>query len=97
EPLLIDRHRSALEHRDRAVTPATTAPHLAVRDPLGHRLVTLDKPSFTIGRRDGNDLQLAGTEVSRDHAEIVSTPDGFVVRDRGSRYGTFVNQERVAE
>jgi serine phosphatase RsbU (regulator of sigma subunit)/pSer/pThr/pTyr-binding forkhead associated (FHA) protein len=50
-----------------------------------------------MGRRDGHDLQLAGTEISRDHAEIVSTPQGFVIRDRGSRYGTFVNRERVTE
>ncbi|PWT80414.1 MAG: hypothetical protein C5B57_12310 [Blastocatellia bacterium] len=70
---------------------------LAVDDLLGRRLVRLDKPVFTIGRRDGHDLQLAGTQVSRDHAEIVSTPDGFLVRDSGSRYGTFVNGERVKE
>ena len=76
---------------------SATGPRLAVHDPLGRRVVALDKPVFTIGRRDGHDLQLAGTEVSRDHAEIVSTPEGFVIRDRGSRYGTFVNRERVTE
>jgi phosphoserine phosphatase RsbU/P len=70
---------------------------LAVHDPLGRRLVRLDKPVFTIGRRDGHDLQLAGTEVSRDHAEIVSTTDGYLIRDCGSRYGTFVNRERVTK
>jgi serine phosphatase RsbU (regulator of sigma subunit)/pSer/pThr/pTyr-binding forkhead associated (FHA) protein len=76
---------------------SATGPRLAVRDLLGRRVVAIDKPIFTIGRRDGHDLQLAGNEVSRDHAEIVSTTDGFVIRDRGSRYGTFVNREQVTE
>ena len=78
------------------MTNATGA-RLAVNDPLGRRVVPLDKPVITIGRRDGHDLQMAGTEVSRDHAEIVSTAEGFVIRDCGSRYGTFVNRERVTE
>jgi sigma-B regulation protein RsbU (phosphoserine phosphatase) len=75
----------------------TTGARLLVHDPLGRRVVPLDKLVFTIGRSDGHDLQLAGTEVSRDHAEIIATADGFVLRDRGSRYGTFVNRERVTE
>lgn len=76
---------------------SVTGPRLAVFDLLGRRVVPLDRPLFTIGRRDGHDLQLAGHEVSRDHAEIVSTAEGFVIHDRGSRYGTFVNRERVTE
>ena len=71
-----------LERRAEAVTSAT-GPRLAVHDLLGRRVVPLDKPVFTIGRRDGHDLQLAGTEVSRDHAEIVSTAGG--IRDPRSR------------
>ena len=49
---------------------------------IGRCVVPLDKPVITIGRRDGHDLQMAGDEVSRDHAEIVSTAEGFVIRDR---------------
>ncbi len=75
----------------------TPPPRLAVHDALGRRVVVLDRPLFTIGRRAGHDLQLAGAEVSRDHAEIVVTSRGAVIRDRGSRYGTFVNGERVSE
>ncbi len=33
----------------------------------------------------------------RDHAEIISAGDGYVLNDRGSRYGTFVNDEAVTE
>jgi serine phosphatase RsbU (regulator of sigma subunit) len=70
---------------------------LEVHDSLGRRIVPLDKPAFTIGRRSGNDLHLMGTGVSRDHAEIAQAGDRFVVRDRGSRYGTFVNGAQVTE
>jgi len=35
--------------------------------------------------------------VSRDHAEIALQDNHFVVRDRNSRYGTYVNGEQVAE
>lgn len=70
---------------------------LDVTDALGQRLVVVDKPVYRIGRRDTNDLRLAGSEVSRDHAEIVVEGNRFVLRDRGSRYGTFVNGEQVVE
>jgi serine phosphatase RsbU (regulator of sigma subunit) len=73
------------------------APRLAVHDTLGRRVVVIDKPVFTIGRRDGHDLQLSGSEVSRDHAEILMTAEGAVLRDRGSRYGTFVNGTPITE
>jgi phosphoserine phosphatase RsbU/P len=70
---------------------------LEVTDALGRRVVPLEKPIFSIGRRSGNDLQLVGSDVSRDHAEISNEADKYVLRDRGSRYGTFVNSEQITE
>ncbi len=70
-------------------------PRLQVRDSLGQRTVLLDKPTFTIGRRSSSDLPLNDTEISREHAEIARVDDRYVVRDRGSRYGTFVNGAQV--
>src|SRR3954468_18124434 len=70
---------------------------LEVTDALGRRIVPIAKEAFGIGRRETNDLRLAGSEVSRDHAEIVATGTGFLVRDKQSRYGTFVNDEPVTE
>jgi serine phosphatase RsbU (regulator of sigma subunit)/pSer/pThr/pTyr-binding forkhead associated (FHA) protein len=70
---------------------------LEVTDALGRRIVPIGKDAFGIGRRETNDLRLAGSEVSRDHAEIVSGGDGFVIRDKQSRYGTFVNDDPVTE
>jgi phosphoserine phosphatase RsbU/P len=70
---------------------------LEVTDALGRRIVPLEKPLFSIGRRSGNDLQLVGSDISRDHAEIAVAGDTFILRDRNSRYGTFVNNEQVQE
>ena len=70
---------------------------LEVTDALGRRIVPITKDAFGIGRRETNDLRLAGSEVSRDHAEIVASDGGFLVRDRQSRYGTYVNDEQITE
>jgi serine phosphatase RsbU (regulator of sigma subunit) len=72
-------------------------PRLEVRDVLGERIVVLDRMPFTIGRRETNDLRLGGSEVSREHAEIVADNGRYLLRDRESRYGTFVNGEPVTE
>ncbi len=70
---------------------------LEVTDALGRRVVPVSKASFEIGRRETNDLRLAGSEVSRDHAQIANESGKFVLRDRNSRYGTFVNGEQITE
>lgn len=72
-------------------------PLLKVTDTQGRRVVTIDTPAFSIGRRSTADLQIVGTDVSREHAEIVQDGDQWVLHDRGSRYGTFVNGEAVTE
>src|SRR5687768_1029017 len=76
----------------------TKIPRFQVDDPLDRRIVIIDKPVFRIGRKSESDLRSVGTDVSREHAEIVRLDDGrFVLKDRGSRCGTFVNDEQVTE
>src|SRR5580704_10955565 len=70
---------------------------LNVTDRLGRRVVHIDKPLLTIGRSQECDLRVSGGEVSRDHAEIARDGDRYLLRDRGSRYGTFVNGELLKE
>ena len=70
---------------------------LEFNDEEGRRIVRLDKDLFTIGRRAENDLQLNGKEVSREHAVLIRQDGQFILRDRDSRFGTFVNGERVTE
>src|SRR6187397_1615308 len=73
------------------------SPRLEVRDVLGERFVSMDRLPFTIGRRETNDLRLGGSEVSREHAEVAQDGARFLIRDKASRYGTFVNGEQINE
>jgi len=51
--------------------------------------------SLVFGREAGCDVVVPGKDVSRQHAEIVQTPKGYLLVD-SSTNGTFVNEERVA-
>ncbi len=55
-----------------------------------------DQTRVVIGRNPDCDLVLTVRDVSRVHAAIDRDPEGWVVTDLNSRYGTFVNQKRVA-
>src|SRR5581483_11201625 len=48
-----------------------------------------------LGRGAQNEFRILDTEVSRNHAEIVKTPEGFVITDRNSSNGTFVNGQQI--
>ena len=48
-----------------------------------------------LGRHPESEISLDDITVSRRHAQIERTPDGYVVSDAGSLNGTYVNQERV--
>jgi serine phosphatase RsbU (regulator of sigma subunit) len=70
---------------------------LEVNDGLGQRIVPINKALLCIGRRTESDLRLVGSDVSREHAEIVQANGDWILRDKGSRYGTYVNGEAVTE
>jgi phosphoserine phosphatase RsbU/P len=72
-------------------------PRLVVTDALGRRIVSIDKPLFTIGRRTETDLRLPGADISRLHAEISIENGVCVLRDKESRFGTYVNGDRITE
>jgi phosphoserine phosphatase RsbU/P len=70
---------------------------LEVVDQTGRRTVPVSDTVTTMGRRSESHVRLAGTDVSRDHADITREADRFVLRDRGSRFGTFVNSVQITE
>ena len=51
--------------------------------------------SIVIGREAPGPAQLAGSELSRRHAELLCEGDQLVLRDLGSRNGVFVNAQCV--
>jgi len=52
---------------------------------------------LTLGRDGSNRIQLGDNEVSRRHAEVRQTNDGYAVVDLGSSNGTTVNGEKIGE
>ena len=50
---------------------------------------------ITLGRAPSNDIVLHDERASRVHAEILSAPGGWLIRDLQSRNGTIVNGETV--
>jgi hypothetical protein len=61
------------------------------------RRVTLGEEVVRIGRLPDCGVQLADSNVSRHHAEIRPSGEGFLLVDLGSTNGTKVNGVRVAE
>ncbi|MEV1062880.1 FHA domain-containing protein [Streptomyces sp. NPDC050263] len=63
--------------------------------PFTGQSVVLDGSPLTLGRKGDNGIVLVSANASRLHAEIVTEDAGFVLYDRDSRNGTYVNDERV--
>jgi hypothetical protein len=64
--------------------------------PNGHRVV-LGERAVTMGRLPECDIVLTDTNVSRRHAEVRPTPDGFMLVDLGSTNGCRVNGVQVVQ
>src|SRR4051812_44552403 len=83
---------------------------LVIEDDEGKRtVVPLTRDDYTIGRQEGNTIRLTERNVSREHGRIKrkrpnGTPapgsgaakDNFMLEDRSSYNGLFVNGLRVA-
>src|SRR5580765_129284 len=70
--------------------PAYVAPRLVITDALGRRTIPIERAVTTFGRRSECDVRLTGADVSRQHAELL-------MRDCESKFGTFVNGEKITE
>jgi len=64
---------------------------------MGSREIPIDRDHYSIGRRTTSDIRLTAPDVSKEHAEILRMGESFVLRDRGSRFGTFLNGQRIQE
>ena len=62
----------------------------------GSRFV-LDEDVVAAGRHPDSTIFLDDVTVSRRHAEVVRSGDGYLVRDVGSLNGTYLNRERIEE
>jgi transcriptional regulator with GAF, ATPase, and Fis domain len=74
------------------------SPRLVVLSgPLSGQTFPLGAEAFSIGRQASNALQVLDPAASRLHCRIEPAKGGFLVRDLGSRQGTFVNGRPVHE
>lgn len=61
------------------------------------REIPLTQDLLTIGRSVENDIVIDDRLASRRHAKLEREHGQYVIADRGSRNGTFVNGERIAD
>jgi hypothetical protein len=63
---------------------------------VDEQVIALDRPEIVIGRRQGSDIVIHDTNVSRRHARIMQSGDRLLIEDTESSNGTLVNDERIA-
>jgi serine phosphatase RsbU (regulator of sigma subunit)/pSer/pThr/pTyr-binding forkhead associated (FHA) protein len=76
------------------IVPNPTA-RLVFNSEGARRVVPIDTLPFTIGRGAGCSLLIPHAQISREHACIERDGSGYLIRDRSSRHGTFVNGVRI--
>ena len=59
--------------------------------------VNIHAPRFTIGRGSSNHLILSHISVSRMHAEVLVHNGEYLLRDVGSKQGTYLNGSRIEQ
>ena len=62
---------------------------------INKQIIPLTKPTTTLGRQLENDIVFHEEFLSRFHAEIVHEDDKYVLYDKDSTSGTFVNGRKI--
>jgi len=58
---------------------------------------TITPPRLSLGRSSGNDLVIGPMYVSKFHAEVLVQDGEYVLRDLGSKMGTYLNGNRIQQ
>lgn len=93
-----DAHATSTLHQvdDHAVLVPNVRITLA-SPPRPEVFTTLGLEPLVIGSGVGSDLLVADRQVSRRHCELKLTPRGIVLRDLGSKNGTFIDHVPIIE
>ncbi|HSR33952.1 MAG TPA: FHA domain-containing protein [Anaerolineae bacterium] len=76
---------------------AETAMLLMVEGPSPGKRIFIEKTEIIIGRDERCDLVVPDRQVSRHHAHIRIEGNGYILKDLGSKNGTFVNGRELKE
>ncbi|MFQ3659259.1 MAG: protein kinase [Anaerolineae bacterium] len=103
EGLITERQRQPLPPQpprmlkiSKNAPPATSGDYLIAMNVLRHTFAfPLDGDTFSIGTAEGQAIQLEAQQLSRQHALIQRTDEGFVVIDLNSTNGTWVNDQKL--
>jgi pSer/pThr/pTyr-binding forkhead associated (FHA) protein len=71
---------------------------LIIEDDSGRTTVVPLPPSreeITIGRKEGNTIRLIEQNISRYHARLVRSQNGYYIEDKGSYNGTKINGDKI--
>ena len=62
---------------------------------INKQMIPLTKPVTTLGRQMGNDIVFQEEFLSRFHAEILHEEDKYILVDKNSTSGTYVNGKKI--
>jgi pSer/pThr/pTyr-binding forkhead associated (FHA) protein len=65
------------------------------RGPRPGQIIPLELDLLTVGRDPLSDIVIEDPEVSRHHASFTQSDEGFLLKDKGSTNGSFVDGERL--
>ncbi len=65
------------------------------RGPRPGQVIPLELDLLTVGRDPLSDIVIEDPEVSRHHASFTQGEEGFLLQDKGSTNGSFVDGERI--
>ena len=68
---------------------------LVVGGDLNGTIFNLDRPQVTIGRLADNSIPLEFRGISRYHCRLIQDKDNYIIKDNGSKNGTFLNNKKL--
>lgn len=83
-------------HQESQLNAEHNHPYILIKDGSPNWVsVPVQKDNVSVGRDQNADIVINDPTVSRRHAEIVRSGDGYLLLDLGSKNGSFVNQTKV--
>jgi diguanylate cyclase (GGDEF)-like protein len=90
-------HSINLFRRRMDQAPSASGCLVVIAGPAMGERFPIAKTPMVIGRQRGSGIWIDDDSVSRKHAEVIPQEDGPLLRDLGSKNGTFCNNQKISE